>query len=932
MSFFSTNKYLQKLSEFPPSLNIHIGLPIQSGVIDWVKTSAIKAYLGDRGYTKEEERKIFQVGEKAKRIFLDNIREVSCEYGDTLKKHCRPIDYNLDMQELILSFVEKHVASYVKNNPDHEEFNHKWEEFRLLFAKLRHGKDPLLLAEVKQYLNYIRKELQQINKHIPNNQFVFENHTWEVFEKILTKDVDLLDVPAAVLAGISAYGGNPTLETCAPYLRDANNQMLERFLGNIEWVLKYSEDKLSPFAELPQNGTMNFAKDLLAILDEFKKNFLPKLSSLYLNEYSSSKDKKDLISNLHQFIFHNFTNFNAAKVRKFRENDDFRFKLVNLEGDFSQNLGFSYDTLPILKKRYNKIKRRIEESDADPYATENNLRELGAAIEFHQALNDVAVVLATYVKMPLLSFYRVSLRMNLWYEALSSEDKVFVNKPKNENSSEEVVPDINKQLAFINGSHTKGKGRKKTGRNPKNRSRQKHFKVQSNQTEKRKERVEKDGEKEKEIEKVETSQPLESFEVVSFQELSQVLGKAVAKTKDPILKAYLRHAYMNLADFSAALEGFKNTKDHSAKLFYLMTMVQGSYFYLEQILHSQRLQDNGSEDLQRIGSGHNLNLISNAIDLGDLQVEPLLSELSLALFWTRSTYEQLRGREEWDQPSCLLAIKDIYEANNFSNKKISGEINKIQGLLARICDFSANLPNIQEIRSTLEGKWVQLSPQPFNNTVAVKTNECENLAARCQKIFERVSPLLQPKLKQAICHLNIVKGILHELGQKEISSDQLTLLTRGLLFWENTVVEELLQVLYGIETGIDTRSHDLVDLYDQLFSPDDKFYKKDRNSLSQLANLHNLSRYPFEIKNGSKDIHQLILQAELLRERPELGLDVPFELSQEEKNGTALNYLKTSQVGLSPSQIVLKLLATHQRILRVVKGSLLARIEALTTT
>lgn len=926
MSFFSTNRYLQKTLQLPPYLNIHMGLPVQTGLIAWVKSGAKRAYMGDRICEDDDHKKLHKIAENAKKNFLDNIRAVSCEYGDTLKKYCRPFDYHAEFQELILSFVEKHVASYVKNNPNHEEFNRKWEEFRFLFAKLRHGKNQLLLAEVKEYLTYIRKELKQINKQMPAKQVILEEQAWEVFEKIISKDVDLLDVPAAALAGISEYSENPTIETCAPYLREANNQMLERFLGNIEWVLKYSEDRLKPFAELPQNGTMNFAKDLLAILDEFKKNYLPKLSSLYLKEYSSSDDKKEFVFNLCNFIVSNFSNTNSAEIIEFRENDDFKIKLVDRYGNFKQNFGFSYDTLPILQKYYDGMKRSMEELDTkkfDPYATEKNCQELKTAIEFHQALNDVAVVLATYIKMPFFSFVMVTLKMNLWHQALSEEEKLLVNKPKNENPSKESLPDINQQLAFINGSRKKGRGRNQRKRNqhttPRLKASQKNLTPSSEK------------EKEKEIEKVET--PLlmqESFQITPSQELAQVLAKAVAVTKDPILKAHLRHAHMSLEDFSAALEGFKTTEDHSAKLFYLMTMVQGSYFYLEQILHSQRLQGNDGEDLQRIGSGHNLNLISNAIDLEDLHLEPLLEELSLALFWTRSTYEQLRGREEWDQPPCLLAIKDIYEAKNFSDKKINIEIKKIQSYCSRMCTFTSNLPFVSEIQSVLKGQWVQLFPQPFKHDVVIKTNDLENLAARCQNLFARVSPFLQPKLKQAIGHLNVVKGILHELGQQEIPSDRFSLLTRGLLFWENTVVEELLQVLYGIETGIDTRSHDLTSLYDHLFSQDDKFYKKDINSLSQLVNLHNLSRYPFEIKNGSKDIHQLILQAELLRERPELGLEVPFELPQEEKNGTALNYLKTSQVGLSPNQIVVKLLATHQRIVRVIKGSLLPRIEALT--
>lgn len=998
MSYFSNVSYLQKHSCFPKTFNAHIGLNSLEPTLDVIHRRIRRGVeLGKIQLDEEinQENFILRSAKKAIGTFQNNVKDVSNSYGEFLRQHCKPIDFHYRLRSLIYSFIEKNVNLYLINNPDNEECNKKWDEFRVLYSRLSStAENPtVLLSEIKVYLNYIREELCKIDHLKSKNQIKIDNQTWQVFEAILLKDINLLEVPVSILAGISACVNSPTILTTIPYILASANHSLERTMANLSWVLTYCEERIRPFTYLPQDEMTNYSQALLDKIDHFKKKFVSRLPSLYLKDCSFPvDDSKNHHREYHDYFKSFFFEDPKFRLEGTRIQDTYIYKLVETDKTpFKPNFCPSIDKLNFLKEIHDEIKIRLDklslgESVDDRsfkykidacLVNQYNCDQLRTAFDFLQMTAEVGHVLAILLLRPLDDFFFFYECLRQCCQTLGSEEKElfkkiqtegyqFFNKPKSDVQTQVCLPDIDKQVSFINKTTQKktstsrkqveaAKGRsnptltKRKGKASRNKKDSKQS--QLDRTEKVKESeikgktkqrsqhslnreipfkqthsAQQETEFHEKLEKGELvpsgKQGSSSEKVLAFSEqLPQLLAHAVIEAKDPSLKVYLRHALMNLEDVSAAKDGYAKAENPSSKLFYLMTMLQGSYFYLEQMLHSQR-QHNAKEEIQRIGNGHNLNLLKNQLGQKSLKENKLLSELSLALYWTRSTYEQLKGRENWDQPNCLLEIRDIYEAKDFSVLKIKNVIAKVQNYLTTISDFSHKLPFIDHLKKSFN-KWILASPQLFHHQVEINPQKCDELAARCQKLFASVAPFLHPKLNQAICHLNIVKGILYELSQEKISSDQFSLLTRGLLFWENTVIEELLQILYGIETGLDIRFHDLAYLYRQAISPESKSFDKDLVFLNELDDLHNLSRYPFEVKSASKNIHDLILQAELLRERPELGLDAPFELQGAQR--TELNYLMTTP--LSPNEIVIKLLSTHQKIFKIVEKRILPKIE-----
>lgn len=408
-------------------------------------------------------------------------------------------------------------------------------------------------------------------------------------------------------------------------------------------------------------------------------------------------------------------------------------------------------------------------------------------------------------------------------------------------------------------------------------------------------------------------------------QLSQILAEEAASTLDPQLKPLLRQAHMHLEDMNIAIEGYHQAKTDASKLFYLMTLVQSSYFNAEQLLHYHRACDPGlSGDV--VASGHNLLRLLQGTKLASLSSHEVPSQLFLANYWTRSPEDQLRKREAWDIPSYLFAIKQIYDAKNLSDPKLKSTVNKVKSVYANTFDFCHRLPLVKEMIKNFADKEIKpVVPQSFHPGIKIEAGLLEETALKCTEVFQFVSTIWHLKLSQALSHLKLIKGILEELNKDQISSNKFSLLVRSLLFWEDTLIEELLQALYGKKTGIDTYSHELGSLYQNIFceDPTEKNYKDLEFLQKNMANLHNICRYSFA-HQGSEFSHMIILQAELLREHPELGIEAPFELSQ---NRTQLNYLDVSKRKIAPGEIAKKLNAVHHKIFKIISKRIFPKFE-----
>ena len=358
---------------------------------------------------------------------------------------------------------------------------------------------------------------------------------------------------------------------------------------------------------------------------------------------------------------------------------------------------------------------------------------------------------------------------------------------------------------------------------------------------------------------------------------------------------------------------------NDALLFPLITLLQSEFFYLEQLLNYQGLSSN-VEKTEMQKDHHLLGLLAKT-SVPMTEELKILQDLFLGNVWIRSTYEQLLQREGWNVPEYLHTIKQIYETDKLST--CTPLINKIKDTFKRTIQFSSHLP-VMKMDLSLNARKMEV--EAFQHQTVIEMKKCDSIAATCQQLFNRISLLWHPKLKQIICHLKMLKGILRELNKESIDSDVFSLLVRSFLFWENTILEEFLQLSVGVKTGVDTYSHNLENLFEELLTnkKSDKELQRYSFLKETMANIHNFSRYPF-IHHASDFIRNVVLQAELLRERPELGQKNPFKL---ENNRTDLNYIEVSSDQFTPDGIVNKLNEIHTKVFEIITENILPRLNS----
>ena len=377
----------------------------------------------------------------------------------------------------------------------------------------------------------------------------------------------------------------------------------------------------------------------------------------------------------------------------------------------------------------------------------------------------------------------------------------------------------------------------------------------------------------------------------------------------------IQQAYMYLQDLGIAHQALSKSSDHSVRSFYLISMIQSAYFTLEQLIRYQATQ---TKDDIKI---HNLvHLIKEAnLELKRRDTD-LINELFLANYWVRQPYEQLAKRKSWTIPPVLTDIKEIFESKD--SKSISEErIGKINTYIHSIPQFICSMPFAKKTESfTLNPANVTKNVKIFNLQIEFD-KKIPEIVKKCKNIYSHVPYHLQPKFKQVISHLLMFSGILHELSQKHIPSDQFSFLIRSLVFWENTILEEMLETLHAIKTGDNFLSHRLDTLWRAIpwgQQPKEKHFKFLEEN---FYHVHNISRYPFSpSSNSNHPLHKIILRGETLRERPELGIDRPYQLV---KGGKSSN-----QEDLTPKAIGTQIQRITHKVLNIIEKRLLPEFEA----
>lgn len=923
------------------------------GAKEWIEDNTrLLAQSKVKETTVDHLEKIEKIVAISGQLFLDKQNNVSNKIKNFLTENCQPIHYALSIQDYLFLLLENYVDNYRVDFPEDETFEKQWEQFNIAFANLRYIREPSKLREkTLEYLGFLSKEKEKIEQielsELSGTEF--KNFIFEIL-----KDPDLLEFSVAQLTRLSSEREFSVVTISVEHLLTNFKNLHKRLSNNTLWVSNYIEENLlasleqskgNPFIESYITHLLNHTKNLkesssvqsklgcenlaqlvkkrslfntLRITFEKTIHSLHGFTKLLYDKQKSLIEKEEQFDQLLDLVSFSFHQSILTKLSKVKANASNSFSTKNLEIlEFNLKAAFfpCRDPLVIPKGSQENSTFLYGGIFIPKYAT---FEELSQLIDFYQIIKNCHIVLNAHIFEPWNEFCHTHDQLTCWAEKLKKNQARIVNNIFSKTSGAWTLTEaIEKDKVSLKKKNGKTKQNKKSTNNT-------HSETSAETKDIKSKRLE------KELDPTETKAPLKGDDtphiVYSYSEITALIAQLEILTEETYFlpqKEALKHAQMYLKDLSEAQEQLKRTLPSSSKTFYLITVIQSSYFYLEQLLHHLQLSDDIERQEEMTPARHNLNRILRTLNPKHQACCDVPKELFLANFWTRSTYEQLRDREHLNLPIPRV-LNDIHAIYEKTPSTLQEAVNKTMSLGTKIVEFSHQLTSLFSLKDRVVERTGQI--EKFHHEFKMKIEEFDSIKKRCQELLPLVNHIIRPKLTQAICHLELVQGILEEINLGECSSNLFSLLIRGLLFWENTVLEELLQTIYGLKTGIVTNDHRLAELYDHIDWNEKPLIEDQIFLKEEFQNIHNICRYPFSTAQNAPPVHGRILQGELLREHPELGLENPFELNSHEQK-TALNFLTVPKQGLHPKTIIQTMNVAHEKILTLIKDRIVPEIE-----
>lgn len=831
-----------------------------------------------------------------------------------LKKYSKITDYSLPAYEFFSSQFNEAISLVSIFNPNNTRYKELKNKFYKNITKMRYFPEKSA-PKLQKIINELASELLEIEQISPKFEKITKLNS--IFDQIFLHNSDLLDVPMAILVGESNFETR-NFDSSLFNLFISCNQIIERIIENLSNTVTSVEKNLQKFSQDPIHKTT--AEFLLKLLGSFQRRYLHKLLKFQSNSFFDFNQER--VNDIFQI------GYGLNRILGNTEKDN---RVVSKGDEYfesNQNIFFTDN-----KKAIEKL-TSLKDSLKGQLSAEK-LDELDRRIDFTEKVSLCFALIEGLVQKPLeiyaTSALQIFMNLNLLNEnqikALNKTIFCKLNKKTEiDNKEKEATVPLDLSGDQWDKSIEPFKIKSKKIRTPR---RENHpTKSQDIRTDPKKKTKKKEN-------KSLSSKPLtvvppkkiqkeDKTDYREFRQLSTLLGQLSIRYQDPLVKGCLRQSQMYLDDLIAAHKKLnENHLSENTRRFYTMTLIQSTYFCLEALLQFHAgvtRPDEGVID----GNGHNLQKL--ATRAGVSEKNQLISELFLANYWVRTPYEQYKVWGNFVVPKLLSDIKKIYEEKNLDEGNLERVLKNISGYLARTKTFIETLPSIEQ---SVE-KITPIAPPRVTTYKLPRTsqlNAFREINKKCEELIPKIPSNLLPKFSQILAHLKLIGGIFEELEKGEVSSDLFSLLLRNLIFWENSFLEGFLQVVYGMKSGKDSRSHNLIKIHQQIAWEVEE--KSDSSFLSRdLVNVHNISRYPFSSENILSPLHALILKGELLRERAELGEENPYKLQGKKKNkgSTQLNYLEMSSKDMDPKKIINELYQVTDNILHYVNETVLPEL------
>lgn len=413
----------------------------------------------------------------------------------------------------------------------------------------------------------------------------------------------------------------------------------------------------------------------------------------------------------------------------------------------------------------------------------------------------------------------------------------------------------------------------------------------------------------------------------TIRDITKMLGSKELVISE-VSRAALGNARIHLEDLSVVrgwLEDLDPIKFSTPS--YLANQSARSTFYvLEQLLRYLILEKYQDVNVNSLGH-HNLKRLFEKLHPKVSEHPKIFEQVSQAYVWTCYTFIQengWKGIDEKKMPELLKMVVGLFEDPQFLKMDTLKQI--LEGYSDQALVF---LNDSLKVETTTEKTdIIKKEPVIFKSSKKIDWKKFIHLAEECLKLEEALSSFADYVLRimEVRKEIDSILCSLKRLGGS-ITSDDLPVLVKSTLYAQYKIFEGLLEVTSNQTTGLSIfeqhiSPHDLGSMYQSLGLTGELAESTLTFINTQFAEFNRIHRYPLQVKELVSPLHELILQAEMLRENPKLKVDqemvktvlTPIEVRSEELNHQSIIDRLTKHLDQTMLIIEKQLLSQFQKV------------------
>lgn len=882
-------------SQFPLTVSME-GFP---HYFNWLRESTAGKMKLEKPYNEEEVTTAVnaRISKLLSSLFFANETFTSSPTKDRIKSW----SHSLPLRSYLYLTLSNLYELVLINHDDVSEIKAKWRIFQVEFASLRNEAIPELSRKISQFIDWVIEELAKVDGN--KSAIQEEVELLKTFSALIQREPFLLNISLGVTENEMLYfEEKPLIKLDITTALNINKTTLCLLRKDFTWIVELvAQEMEADFKDYPYPiPSEKTRRHCLEQLHKLKSQSQYKLNALNLGNLSTISQELLKLRDLSLEIKALTSSTGIGDVRNCIYFLETLFKLMKeeLSGDpekWSEKQKKKVNLYTLIQKSgFLRTEYELGEWSLSEMVdwTERTKKQM----KWHALFN-------TFILSPFGILFGTSQAINVWATVHSRLGHLprFIDELKR--STQNYTPflgrynsDVEKQLLRLDDVadhvHPRPVSLSKAAKR-----KQRTLKDESKKTDEKKEET--DERKDDQSLTPTATLPLTPSLPAKdqrIQKLSDQLTFLLIQTPDHAAKISLRQARLYIDDLSLIQEMYAHSLPPGMRVFAGVTTIATHFFLTEQLLR-HHVRDPSL-------TSHNLNVLSASTPLP--LTHTIISDLYMANHWVAYPFEELVAWSEIcreasrSPPKVLNSLKIILQ--DPSSSEAFSALNGLKSLTQGVIDLSQEIEAPLKTETPLSpSQNTRLSPPFPISLVGVKEamQTCRTLLSGSSLEEDHPKNLA---LQQASYHFYLFAQSCLAFEKDPIHSYSLSFYLRKGIFSLNKAIEDVLFACfigkYGYEYPEKTE-HDLVQLYKRVNE------KPEPSSLVFLETTWTkaqvISRYPFEYSQLISPLHELILQAELLKEHPELNLG--FKMTEE---ATSLNFIPVSTNSDINVEVILK--------------------------